>query len=100
VHGRIGQTNNYRSFTVIRRRISHSHSILVRFNAPAMTTAALARGKDAQNGNPSRVGIQPLVRVIFGGIGDAWTTGATGSLHAIALIQFPATWVGLESVWN
>jgi len=28
MHSRIGHTNDYWSFTIIRRRISHDHSIL------------------------------------------------------------------------
>jgi hypothetical protein len=32
VHRRIGQADDYWSFAIIRRRISHSHSILLRRN--------------------------------------------------------------------
>jgi hypothetical protein len=32
VHRRIGHTNDYWSFTIIRRRISHDYSILCRTN--------------------------------------------------------------------
>jgi hypothetical protein len=41
VHRRIGQTNDYWCFTIIRRGISHSHSILIRRNIASDGSANL-----------------------------------------------------------
>jgi hypothetical protein len=62
MHCRIGHTNDYWSFTIIRRRISHDYSIPCRTNNASDGQIAKLTDLGRRNRNPTRLWIQPVRR--------------------------------------
>jgi hypothetical protein len=60
MHRRIGHTNDYWSFTIIRRRISHDYSIPCRTNNASDGQIAKLTDLGRRNRNPTRLRIQPV----------------------------------------
>jgi len=58
MHRRIGHTNDYWSFTIIRRRISHDYSIPCRTNNASDGQIAKLTDLGRRNRNPTRLWIQ------------------------------------------
>jgi hypothetical protein len=60
VHSRVGHTNDYWGFTIIRRRISHDYSILCRTNNASDGQIATLTDLGRRNRNLTRLRIQPV----------------------------------------
>jgi hypothetical protein len=60
MHCRIGHTNDYWSFTIIRRRISHDYSIPRHTNNVSDGQIAKLTDPGRRNRNPTRLRIQPV----------------------------------------
>jgi hypothetical protein len=74
MHRRIGHPNDYWSFTIIWRRISHCHSILSRTSNASDGQIATLTDLGRPNRNLSRVRIQPLQGAIES-VGDDRVSG-------------------------
>jgi hypothetical protein len=101
MHRRVGHPNDYWSFTIIWRRISHCHSILGRKSNASDGQIATLTDPGRRNGN----------RLIADSTGAGSNPSVSGGAcsrsslrqHGIGLpapfaaIQFRPTWVGLKA---